>query len=278
MAQEAKRGCGFRAVGGLYFVSGALGFVCDRLPYNLSVCSTCGQGLHVTRAPMRVDAEKLFGKHFRMFPTNQTKTYVEDHKVIDAPLVDMKECEEFAVCPFCNPTKMKSAWLMGVGRKYYTPRSFMEEANKLGVSKRIHAVPKEFKLGESWILLTHPDAGTKEFDSHEFKEGIQVNDHLVKCKHCEQTWGDMDSEPTTKCKRKVPAIFTAFRPEKIEILVWKSEATAEKIEELESRGLSVVIIPDGDSDHQSAKHGAQLPKAPKKGEEFNMDAFQKVLE
>ena len=32
MAVEAKRGCGFRKVGGLYLVGGGFGIPCDRLP------------------------------------------------------------------------------------------------------------------------------------------------------------------------------------------------------------------------------------------------------
>jgi len=39
MAVEAKRGCGYRKVGGLYIVSGGQGISCHRLPMNIHVVS-----------------------------------------------------------------------------------------------------------------------------------------------------------------------------------------------------------------------------------------------
>lgn len=50
MAVEARRGCGFRKVGGLYMVSGALSSPCERLPLELHVCPVCNAGIKQTRA------------------------------------------------------------------------------------------------------------------------------------------------------------------------------------------------------------------------------------
>src|SRR6516162_7484212 len=61
MAVEARRGCGYRKVGGLYLVSGILSEPCHRLPLELHVCATCGQGVKQTRGWTWVQADKLFG-------------------------------------------------------------------------------------------------------------------------------------------------------------------------------------------------------------------------
>ena len=60
MAVEAKRGCGYRKVGGLYMVGGGVGIPCDRLPFELTVCSCCGQGIKQARGWTWVDVAKLF--------------------------------------------------------------------------------------------------------------------------------------------------------------------------------------------------------------------------
>jgi hypothetical protein len=49
--------------------------------------------------------------------------------------------------------------LLWVGEKYYPHASdFTEEAAKLGVSRRIHQIPREFVLGETVILMAHRKA------------------------------------------------------------------------------------------------------------------------
>jgi len=48
---------------------------------------------------------------------------------------------------------------------------------------------------------------------------------------------------------KALGIFCAFIPKRVEKLIWKNQATPEELEKLEKRGITPVIIPDGDSDH-----------------------------
>jgi hypothetical protein len=48
----------------------------------------------------------------------------------------------------------KRAGLMWVGSHVYTPDTFTEEANQLGVSRRISAVPKGLSPG-MWVFLAH---------------------------------------------------------------------------------------------------------------------------
>jgi len=59
MAQESKRGCGYRKVGGLYLVGDGIFVPCDRLPYLLETCPVCGHGIHFTRSMTEINPLKL---------------------------------------------------------------------------------------------------------------------------------------------------------------------------------------------------------------------------
>jgi len=48
---------------------------------------------------------------------------------------------------------------------------------------------------------------------------------------------------------KALGIFCAFIPKRVEKLIWESQATPEELEKLEKRGITPVLIPDGDADH-----------------------------
>jgi hypothetical protein len=63
MAIEASRGCGYRKVGGLYLVGSGLTVACDRLPLEITTCPVCDCGIKFTRAPTKINAAKLWGKH-----------------------------------------------------------------------------------------------------------------------------------------------------------------------------------------------------------------------
>ena len=66
--------------------------------------------------------------------------------------------------------------LIWVGEKFYpTPQDFCAEAEKMGISRRIPAVPNDFVLGETWVWLAHRkaieaiDAGRFKAESADFK-------------------------------------------------------------------------------------------------------------
>jgi len=192
---EPKRGCGYRKVGALYLVGTGLAESCDRMPYNLTVCPVCGAGIKFSRGFSWV-SRKLFGTDCQG----------------DSPC-------HYSDCPLCIVEgRDDKLGLMWVGKKFYSPSSFIEEAMRLGVSKRIAAVPKDLKLGKTWVLLAHPEAGRKP---REEKTGSLFKE-----------W-----EPC-------PAIFYAFKPQRIEKLIRKSDATAEEIEKLEKRGITPVVVSD----------------------------------
>ena len=135
MASEAKRGCGYRKVGGLYLVSGKLGVPCCKMPIPLCICPACGQGIKQARGWTWVSPTLLFG----------IGGCIEDRGTI---------------CPAANPTLLgERAGLLWIGKAFYkTPDEFQAEAATLGVSRRIASVPRGFEVGKTWVLFAHPEA------------------------------------------------------------------------------------------------------------------------
>ena len=150
MAIEQKRGCGYRKVGGLYMVGGGIGVPCDRLPYELTVCPCCSQGVKQSRGWTWIDVAKFFqGTH--ALGTEQDSVFGECKIPCDCSL---------GLCPLCSrPETMGKAGLLWVGEKFYkTPADFVKEGVEMGFSRRIKAVPQGFKVGETWVMLAHPAA------------------------------------------------------------------------------------------------------------------------
>jgi len=217
MAVEAERACGYRKVGGLYICGSGHGMECDRLPYELEVCPVCGSGVKFSRGFQWLDWKRYAGGH----------QGEETEHLISARI----QCRCFVVCPVCAPVYQPQPYgLLWVGESFYTPQSFIQEAIQMGVSKRIAAIPKNLKLGKTWVLFAHkhiiepPDTGE------------QLEDLIA------QGQAGMKNE-------KLPGVFYAFRPQSVELLIWKSQATPDYIAELEKKNITPIIIPDGDVDH-----------------------------
>lgn len=201
MATEAARGCGYRKVGGLYLCGEGASMRCDRLPYKIENCPTCGSGLKFTRAWTWLDWEKYAGYH-----------------------LDDCKCPP-AICPVCYPIVDRQPYgLLWIGEKFYSPEAFIRESMQLGVSRRlpftgeIPRASKLLKLGETWVLFAH--------------------------KHVIHTGTDAQNNDVYE-----PAIFHAFRPTRLELLIWQKDATNERLVELERAGITAIVIPDGDKDH-----------------------------
>lgn len=194
MAVEAKRGCGYRKVGGLYLVADGPGVECDRLPIPLHVCPTCGAGIKQARGWTWVD-----------FPALVSGVHLN--------------CEDEFPCPLCMaPQNIGRAGLLWIGEKFYaTPALFDVEAKHLGISRRIAAVPRGFKVGETWVLLAHSKA--------------------FAASNMERTAG----------------IFRAFKPARIEKIVTESMTKDEaEMTKLRESGITPVVVPDSDPDHQGS--------------------------
>lgn len=184
---EGKRGCGYRKEGGLYLVSAGMGRYCGALPIELSVCPTCHHGIHSARGWTWIDLSAL------------------------AAVRGCTKSEGCGDCPIAD-ARIQKCGLIWVGGEFYpTPDSFSKEAHSMGISRRISAVPKGFKVGETWVALAHRKAIESEFKLS-------------------------NDKPSYKA-----AIFHVFQPRAIEYIVKPSD-TPEKLEALEERGISLVKV------------------------------------
>lgn len=227
MASEAKRGCGYRKVGGIYLVGGGIGVPCDRLPILLDLCSCCGQGIKQARGWTWMNVDKLIGG-----PHYTTIGNYPD------PGVGAVLCTEAKTCPLCGrPQEMGRAGLLWIGESFYaTPQDFIREGIELGFSRRIRTVPRGFQPGETYVLLAHPKACTVE-------ESLS------------------DMFPDEMVTRQKPGIFYVWLPQRIEKILLESQRDSEEIEDLRKRGITPVFVPDEDLDHQ----GSVYDKEPENG-------------
>lgn len=216
MAVEAKRGCGYRKVGGLYLVGGGIGVPCDRLPLALDICPCCGGGIKQTRA----------------------WTWVNVAMLVQGPhIVAGRRCHEAIdqSCTFCAaPELMGKAGLLWIGEQFYkTPGAFIAEGVAQGFSRRIGTVPRNFKPGETWVLLAHPKA-IPVVEAVEPQPGALL-------------------APTEHVVMK-PGLFYVWRPERIEKICVESQRGTEEVAALEKRGIIPVFVPDNDPDHQGTAY------------------------
>jgi len=203
---ESKRGCGFRKGGGKYLVSGGSFRHCDLFPLELTVCPACHAGIHPTRGWTWIDPK---------------------------PLLQGRTCSDI-LCPFNEPPERVG--LLWIGEKFYaTPDAFMKEAAELGISRRLHQIPRDFKVGETWAWLAHRKAITNLNGT--FTAGV----------------------------------FQAFRPDRIEYVV-KDTETPEELESLEKRGFTLVRVIPKDSAYE-ARNRAQFQHMMDEAEIFGNGDF-----
>jgi hypothetical protein len=190
-SRESARGCGYRKVGGLYLVSDAIGAACGRMPIPLCVCPTCGAGIKPARGWTWIDGDAL---------TAEAKTK-------DCPNV---KPGDFCGCPMDRDYSFGRAGLIWIGESFYaTPGDFQREAARMGISRRIAAVPRGFEIGKTFVFLAHRFA---------------VPDVSI------------EGDPEFK-----PGVFSIFRPTRIEVICDGTE-TPEQIIDYEGRGLTPVKV------------------------------------
>lgn len=209
MAVEAERGCGYRKAGGIYIVGGGPGEPCDRLPIPIDCCPTCNGGMKQHRG-----FEWLLASY------------------VDAKSRPCQDLEgHCARCPVCN-TKALAATsdpgdkfgLMWVGEKFYpTYTDWLDEARKLGISKRIAAVPKGFVPGKTYILVAHPKV-------------IERTLVAIRPSRLQKVW--------------IPGVFHGFRSTRLEVIVTPSMKGEEWVKDLQVKhGATLVEVPENDPDH-----------------------------
>jgi hypothetical protein len=218
---EGVRGCGTRKKGGTYIVSGAPAGTCGKLPVpldRLNVCPHCGKplpkdfgGLKPSRAPKMIMEPELLWR--------------------DIPCEGAGE--KCLNCPLSNAYETGPAVLIWVGEQFYPkPEDFIRESREMGISRRIPAVPKDFVLGETFVLLAHTKACPRPVDREE-------NGQIAMIPRFEYD----------------PGVFSIFRPTAIERIVDGTESS-EEIEALLKRGITPVYIknsgdlPEGKDDSE----------------------------
>jgi len=148
ISTEAARGCGYRKPDktgvGIYLVAPGTGHPCMRLPLPLHSCPTCSGGIKPSRSWTWIEPTKLCA---------------------DAPPCPLEPAGakgrrqlhvECRVCFAGHAMPAGRHGLLWIGEGFYKqPGDFLAEAQRMGVSRKISAVPKGFKLGETVVYLAH---------------------------------------------------------------------------------------------------------------------------
>jgi len=129
----------------------------------------------------------------------------------------------WASCPAFDPERFgEKVGLLWIGERFYsTPEDFVREGHAMGWSRRIRRIPRGFEVGKHWVFLAHPKV--------KMVAGYPG--------------GPLDTWQA--------GIFHIWRPTRVEQLVTDLDALdAEKMEALEKRGITPVIVPHTDPRHQ----------------------------
>lgn len=159
---EPRRGCGYRKPArngvGIYLVGPAETNPCGRLPFPLDVCTCCGGGIKPARSWTWITPQALFG-------------------VPERKCAPMRGANNLFVSP-CRTCLAGGALpdgqhgLLWVGEAFYPhPREFLREAARMGISRKLSAMPRGFKLGETAVYLAHRHAIWHE-DTQTYSAGV----------------------------------------------------------------------------------------------------------
>lgn len=199
----------------------------------LKPCECCGHVPTQNRVVSKLHRKYLGGKH-----------YVLREQIDGEKRLSPCSCETF--CPLCYPDEIleeklidgEYIGLMWVGSRYYTARSFTKEADEMGVCKAINQMPSGVVLGKTWIFLAHPKVSI--YMDPEYLDSI-ANWKL----------GEEARERLAPVPPEKPAIFYAFTPSRVEMLLPESECTPQKTQELAQKGITVIPVPESEiKDHR----------------------------
>lgn len=229
MAVESRRQCGYRKVGGIYLCGSGAGHECDRLPYPLTICPCCSAGIKQSRGWTWINVPLLTGGVHR-------------------------DCLDGFPCPFCMATdSLGACGLLWIGQQFYkTPGEFTREADGLGISRRIAAVPRAFKIGHTWVLLAHPQGAPCPRCQGSGLEDV-TDENMATVANAAAALLITGKAPCSACEGtgKCAGIFRVFRPDRIEKIITESQSRNADVQaDLARRGFTAVVVPDDDGDHQ----------------------------
>ncbi len=185
--REEVRMCGWRKPGALYLVAEGLESECGKLPLALGNCPTCGYGIKFSRAWTWIQPAELASQ-------------VECDP-------DKRGRDSCGPCPLSKEEASQRVrdGLLWIGKEHYpTVEDYRNEANRLGVSRRIKGVPRGFVPGDTWVWLAHLEA-VPTFDG----------------------W--------------LPGAFEVFRPRAVQYIV-KEDDTDDDLQKLMDRGITPVRV------------------------------------
>jgi hypothetical protein len=153
MVERHKRGCGYRRPGN-YIEGEGIATTCYRLPLEIPVCPCCGTTLKPIMSIQMINPQELFG---------DCEAKDKDHPCHN----------EFGKhsCYVCFPPK--KAWVQWVSQNDYTEEAFIQEASRMGVSRRIATFPHNLKMGDV-ILLAYRKQQSKDLGEGEFHKYHQI--------------------------------------------------------------------------------------------------------
>jgi hypothetical protein len=113
-----------------------------------------------------------------------------------------------AGCPLGGSIPPGRQGLLWTGEKFYaSPADFRREAEMIGVSRKVSAIPRGFVLGQTWVYLAHrhafPVYGADQADLQ--PEPLPLLDA-------------QRAEPRPPV-RMVPGVFMAFQPTGVDLVV-----------------------------------------------------------
>lgn len=252
VSEERARGCGYRQLGGTYAVCNGTSVGCCRLPFDLISCPCCSQGIKPSRGWTWLDLGMLLRGPFGVAPCRG-----DESSAVSLGLA--------GACPLADPKPGTKVGLLWVGGKFYrTPADFQAEAKRMGVSRRIPAVPKDFVLGETWVLLAHRAGRTEpctkcaplrkdwaKIVSDKAARDVQNMssdaDPALGTDGEEAALADLQAkmEACEPCKGRgsieIATVFSAFKPTAIERIV-DENVTDEEVMALKKRGIDAVIV------------------------------------
>jgi hypothetical protein len=148
--EEEERGCGFRCPDktgvGIYLVAPELNRPCGRLPFPLNACPCCGGGIKPSRSWTWIEPSKL------LMDDGPDCKHHDDHPEVVPP-----PCWGCYMDPESLPLGRHGLLWVG-GSHYRTPEHFTREAAKMGISRKLPAVPKDFMMGVTVVYLGHRTA------------------------------------------------------------------------------------------------------------------------
>jgi len=219
ITHEERRGCGYRkpAAGGvgIYLIGPATGSPCGRMPFPLNHCPTCNAGIKPSRGWNWITPRDLFGREF----TSKCKVYYA---------TGASPCE---TCPLGGAIPEGRHGLIWIGEQHYpTPEDFLMEARRMGLSRKIGALPKGFELGKTIVYLAH-------------RKAVRESPVLMK----DNTW-NYDAE------RFLPGIFATFKPTGVDLVIADENAVPEKAEKLAEKigdGARIIKVIPKEGEQQS---------------------------